>query len=120
MLIVVFDMVKNIKDPEYPYTLQQLGIVSVDDIRIEKRVLTLEFKPTIMNCTMAVFIGLALIAKLNLCVPKQYICRVKIKSGTHNDEANLNKQFCDKERSESASYKDGIKERIKAMIVDSE
>ena len=37
----IFELVKNIKDPEYPLTLEELDIISLDNINVdnEKRII---------------------------------------------------------------------------------
>lgn len=40
-------MLRHIKDPEHPLTLEQLNIVQIDDIWVEGNRVEIEFTPTI-------------------------------------------------------------------------
>lgn len=100
----IFDIIRNIQDPEHPLTLEQLGVVSRDQIRVCDRTLqgtysTLDvrFTPTIPHCSMATQIGLCLTVKLNRSFPR-FKTTVRIEPGTHASENAINKQLADKER----------------------
>ena len=58
----VFEMIRHIKDPEHPHTLEQLRVakrdlISVDDAR---GLVKVNFTPTIPHCSMATLIGLCI------------------------------------------------------------
>lgn len=110
----VFEIIRNIQDPEHPLTLEQLGVVSRQQIEIDhttttavvagqqqrkrKRVMV-HFTPTIPHCSMATQIGLCLQVKLDRSLPAAlYKTTVKIEPGTHASENAINKQLADKER----------------------
>ena len=76
---LVFDVIRGIKDPEHPYTLEQLNVVAEDRIKIynmdqtelnpnEPRkddfVISIEFTPTVPHCSLASLIGLCIRVKL--------------------------------------------------------
>lgn len=113
----VFEIIRNIQDPEHPLTLEQLGVVSraqvevhdnrvemeSDDPSLQKRLLpfgrvNVRFTPTIPHCSMATQIGLCLKVKLDRSLPKRFKSSVKIEPGTHASENAINKQLGDKER----------------------
>ena len=49
---------RDIKDPEFPNTLEDLGIISEEKITVSDDVVTVYFKPTITHCSLATMIGL--------------------------------------------------------------
>lgn len=85
---VVFELIRNIKDPEHPYTLEQLNVVSLEDIFVGKidenepciqdeesdehldaplckvglpiNYIHVIFTPTVPHCSMAGIIGLCI------------------------------------------------------------
>ncbi|KRW98577.1 hypothetical protein PPERSA_02385 [Pseudocohnilembus persalinus] len=94
----IFDLVKSINDPEHPLTLEQLNIVSPQDIKIQQNYITLYFTPTIPHCSLSQTIGLFLKVKLIRSLPERMKIIVLIKPGTHSQEIDVNKQINDKER----------------------
>ncbi|KAL7578241.1 hypothetical protein ACA910_012661 [Epithemia clementina (nom. ined.)] len=99
----VFDIVRNIQDPEHPLTLEQLGVVSAAQVTVVDRpdgpfsTVDVRFTPTIPHCSMATQIGLCLKVKLDRSLPRFKI-KVRIEPGTHASEKAINKQLADKER----------------------
>lgn len=72
----VFDILRDIRDPERPENLSQLGVICEDGIRahvkddwIDVRV---EFTPTVPHCHLATMIGLCINAKLARDFPHKY------------------------------------------------
>ena len=96
----IFDMIRNIQDPEHPLTLEELNVVDIQSINLDKDSLVcrVEFTPTIPHCSMATLIGLSIQVKLIRSLPKTYKTEVLIKAGTHTSEVAVNKQLADKER----------------------
>jgi metal-sulfur cluster biosynthetic enzyme len=104
----VFDIIRNIQDPEHPHTLEQLGVVSLDQVellRTENSLCSMmevnvRFTPTIPHCSMATLIGLCLRVKLWRSLPPsgKFKVSVQIEPGTHVSETAINKQLRDKER----------------------
>jgi len=108
----VFEIIRNIQDPEHPLTLEQLGVVSRSQIKVkdildlpeEERsktpysTLNVRFTPTIPHCSMATQIGLCLRVKLDRSLPARFKTTVSIEPGTHSSEKAINKQLADKER----------------------
>jgi len=96
----IFDLVRDINDPEHPLTLEDLHVVSEKDIEVddENNAITVSFTPTIPHCSMATLIGLAIRVKLIRCLPPRFKVVVKIAPGTHQSEVAVNKQLSDKER----------------------
>ncbi len=96
--VEVFDLVKNLNDPEHPLTLEQLKVVSLEDIWVSNERVEVQFTPTIPHCSMANMIGLMIIVKLKRSLPNRFKIDVTVKIGTHQNELELNKQLNDKER----------------------
>lgn len=96
----IFDLIRDIKDPEHPLSLEELNVVREDQISIdmEEKTIVVEFSPTINRCSMAPLIGLSIIVKLLRTLPENYKIDVRITKGTHDSEDAYNKQLNDKER----------------------
>eukprot|EP00483_Globobulimina_turgida_P001489 UN01491 len=97
----IFEMIRNINDPEHPLTLEQLAVVKVDDIKINennKNKILVNYTPTIPHCSMATLIGLSIKVKLLRSLPSRFKVKIKITPGTHQSETDINKQLNDKER----------------------
>ena len=76
-LIVVFDMLRHINDPEHPLTLEQLNVVTPELIEVDNSTNSVKvcFTPTIPNCTMATLIGLMIRVKLHMSLPERFKVR---------------------------------------------
>ncbi|KAJ8929418.1 hypothetical protein NQ314_017867 [Rhamnusium bicolor] len=96
----IFDLIREINDPEHPLTLEQLHVLQEDLIQVdnEKNTLHINFTPTIPHCSMATLIGLSIRVKLLRCLPARFKVTVEVTPGTHNAEEQVNKQLADKER----------------------
>lgn len=55
----VFDLIRNINDPEHPLTLEELRVVEEANIKVDdqKNTVDVHFTPTIPHCSMATLIG---------------------------------------------------------------
>jgi metal-sulfur cluster biosynthetic enzyme len=97
----VYDLIKNIMDPEHPNTLEELRVVNADDIIVDEvhtRTVHVQFTPTVPHCSMTTLIGLCIRVKLERCLSKSLKVKVSVAPGTHYQEAQVNKQLADKER----------------------
>lgn len=115
----IFDLVKDIKDPEHPLTLEELNVVRENQISLdlENNIISIEFSPTINRCSMAPLIGLSILVKLLRSLPDEYKIDVKISPGTHDAEDAYNKQLNDKERVAAALENSNLLSVINACIV---
>ena len=106
----IFDLVRNITDPEHPLTLEQLNVLTLDDVSIDlnDRLISVGYTPTVPNCSSGALIGLMILAKLKRTVSHYYKVRVFINPGTHDLEEAINKQLGDKERVAAAFENGGI------------
>lgn len=96
----IFDLIRDINDPEHPLTLEDLNVVSENHITIDNSSNTIKvmFTPTIPHCSMATLIGLAIRVRLLRVLPPRFKVEVQISPGTHQSEKAVNKQLLDKER----------------------
>ncbi|XP_044466048.1 protein AE7 [Mangifera indica] len=96
----IFDHVRDIKDPEHPYSLEELKVITEDAIEVddEHSYVRVTFTPTVEHCSMATVIGLCLRVKLMRSLPSRYKVDIRVAPGTHATEAAVNKQLNDKER----------------------
>ncbi|XAR70683.1 hypothetical protein NMG60_11027622 [Bertholletia excelsa] len=96
----IFDHLRDIKDPEHPYSLEQLKVITEDAIEVDDKhnYVRVTFTPTVEHCSMATVIGLCLRVKLMRSLPSRYKVDIRVAPGTHATEAAVNKQLNDKER----------------------
>ena len=96
----IFDLIREINDPEHPLTLEQLNVVTEEQITVEDdgNYIEVQFTPTIPHCSMATLIGLAIRVKLIRSLPERFKVDVRIREGMHASEVAVNKQLADKER----------------------
>ncbi|KAK6117010.1 hypothetical protein DH2020_049254 [Rehmannia glutinosa] len=96
----IFEHIRDIKDPEHPYSLEELKVISEDAIEVDDKhsYVRVTFTPTVEHCSMATVIGLCLRVKLMRSLPPRYKVDIRVAPGTHATEAAVNKQLNDKER----------------------
>lgn len=100
----IYDIIKTIKDPEKPATLEALNVVQEDDVHVSKmpsnniRLIRVEFTPTVPHCSLATLIGLCIRVKLQRILTEKFKIDIYVKEGTHSTEEDINKQVNDKER----------------------
>ncbi|XP_014219863.1 MIP18 family protein CG7949 [Copidosoma floridanum] len=96
----IFELLRNITDPEHPLTLEQLNVVeqSLIEVNNENNEINVQFTPTIPHCSMATLIGLSIRTQLLRTIPAKFKVSVTITPGTHVAETAVNKQLADKER----------------------
>ena len=96
----IFEHIRHLNDPEHPLTLEQLNVLSLDNIQVDEVQSSCEifFTPTIPHCSMATLIGLCIRVKLLRSLPARFKVTVKITPGSHASEFAVNKQLNDKER----------------------
>ncbi|XP_076245625.1 cytosolic iron-sulfur assembly component galla-1 [Calliopsis andreniformis] len=122
----VYDLLRTIKDPEKPQTLEQLDIVYEDCVEISKQtprgvtVIRIEFNPTVPHCSLATLIGLCIRVKLERHLVALFKLDIYIKKGTHSTEEEINKQINDKERIAAAMENPNLKELVEKCIQEEE
>ncbi|ESQ45444.1 hypothetical protein EUTSA_v10010765mg [Eutrema salsugineum] len=114
--------VRDIRDPEHPYTLEQLSVLSEDSITVDDKLdrILITFTPTIQHCSMANVIGLCLRAKLKECLPLHYKVDIRVSPGSHADEDSVNKQLNDKERVIAALENPNLRQLVDECIFSNE
>ncbi|KAF8090369.1 hypothetical protein N665_0478s0028 [Sinapis alba] len=118
----IYDILKDIRDPEHPYSLEQLSVLSEDSITLDDKLnrILITFTPTIQHCSMATIIGLCLRAKLKECLPLHYKVDIRVSPGSHADEDSVNKQLNDKERVVAALENPNLRQLVDECIYSSE
>ncbi|XP_011652630.1 protein AE7 [Cucumis sativus] len=96
----IFDHIRDIKDPEHPYSLEELKVITEDAVEVDDGLsyVRVTFTPTVEHCSMATIIGLCLRVKLMRSLPSRYKVDIRVAPGSHATEAAVNKQLNDKER----------------------
>ncbi|ELU16118.1 hypothetical protein CAPTEDRAFT_113866 [Capitella teleta] len=96
----IFDLIRDINDPEHPLSLEELHVVGEDKVYVDDKLnrVEIQFTPTIPHCSMATLIGLAIRVRLLRALPPRFKVDVSITPGTHASEHAINKQLADKER----------------------
>ncbi|KRX02351.1 hypothetical protein PPERSA_09968 [Pseudocohnilembus persalinus] len=118
----VFDLIRNIQDPELPHTLEELKVVQEQNIIYEEigqlKIIKIYWVPTVPNCNFATQIGLCIFTKLQneLLNYEDYKFQILVKEGTHDDKENLDKQVNDKERIAAAQENTLLMELINRLI----
>ncbi|ERN15537.1 hypothetical protein AMTR_s00048p00110490 [Amborella trichopoda] len=112
--LTILHHVRDIKDPEHPYSLEELKVVSEDAIELddEHNYVRITFTPTVEHCSMATVIGLCLRVKLMRSLPSRYKVDIRVAPGTHATEAAVNKQLNDKERVAAALENPNLVEMV--------
>ncbi|KAK1698681.1 hypothetical protein QYE76_015378 [Lolium multiflorum] len=102
--LIFLQHIRDIKDPEHPYSLEELNVVTEDSVEISNELshVRVTFTPTVEHCSMATLIGLCLRVKLMRSLPPHYKVDIRVAPGSHATEAALNKQLNDKERAAAA------------------
>ena len=114
----IFDLIRNINDPEHPLTLEELNVVEQTLIEIDNKAskVHIQFTPTIPHCSMATLIGLSIRVQLLRALPSRFKVNVEITPGTHISETAVNKQLADKERVAAALENSHLLEVINQCI----
>lgn len=96
----VFELVRHIRDPEHPLTLEELHVVDPSLIRVDttRRIVAVQFTPTVPHCSLTSLIGLCITLALERTLPPLYKIDVSVTPGSHLQEEQVNHQLGDKER----------------------
>lgn len=114
----IFDLIRNINDPEHPLTLEELNVVEQNLIEIDNKAnkISVKFTPTIPHCSMATLIGLSIRVQLLRALPSRFKVNVQVTPGTHMSEGAVNKQLADKERVAAALENNHLLEVINQCV----
>ncbi|CAF2190663.1 unnamed protein product [Brassica napus] len=113
-ILFVSHHIRDIKDPEHPYSLEQLKVLTEDSVEVDdtKSRVRVTFTPTVEHCSMATIIGLCVRVKLMRSLPSRYKIDIRVAPGTHATEAAVNKQLNDKERVAAALENPNLVEMV--------
>lgn len=114
----VWLMLQSIRDPEFPYSISQLKVLSPDGVHVDEALsrVSISFRPTIEHCSMATLIGLAIRIKLARHFGPRWYLDIHVHPGSHLDETDINKQLSDKERVAAAIENTNLMLVIDEMI----
>jgi len=93
----VFDLLRNITDPEHPLTLEQLHVIEQENITVGSNSVVIQFTPTIPNCSLSPSSVCPSASSLR-ALPPRFKTQVLVTPGSHSAEHAINKQLNDKER----------------------
>ncbi|KAK8673214.1 hypothetical protein V6N13_111563 [Hibiscus sabdariffa] len=112
----------DIRDPEHPYSLEQLSVLSEESITVDEKLgrILITFTPTIQHCSMATVIGLCLRVKLKECFPPHFKVDIKVAPGSHADEESVNKLLNDKERVAAALENPNLRQLVDECLYSNE
>jgi metal-sulfur cluster biosynthetic enzyme len=82
----IFELIRNIQDPEHPHSLEALNVVQPGLISINSREIKVRFTPTIPHCSMATLIGLCIRVRLLRSLSPKYKIDIQVTEGTHASE----------------------------------
>ncbi|KAJ1179189.1 hypothetical protein NDU88_004425 [Pleurodeles waltl] len=121
----VYDIIRSIRDPEKPNTLEELEVVTencvtVQDLSDEEYLVVIHFTPTVPHCSLATLIGLCLRVKLQRCLPFKHKLEIYISEGAHSTEEDINKQINDKERVAAAMENPNLREIVENCVREPE
>ncbi|MCJ8736082.1 hypothetical protein PDJAM_G00254870 [Pangasius djambal] len=119
----VYDVIRTIRDPEKPNTLEELDVVTekcveVQDLGDDEYLIIIRFSPTVPHCSLATLIGLCLQVKLQRCLPFKHKLEIYITEGTHSTEEDINKQINDKERVAAAMENPNLREIVEQCVTE--
>lgn len=127
----VFEVIRDIQDPEHPYTLEKLSVVKPEYIQVGTIVaesdelryrglplkhVSVFFRPTIPHCSMAGVIGLAIKYQLSRYIRPEYWIRVFVLDDTHVNWKALNKQLNDRDRVMAALENESMTEMLDSIV----
>uniref|UniRef100_A0A8C6S3S8 Cytosolic iron-sulfur assembly component 2A n=1 Tax=Neogobius melanostomus TaxID=47308 RepID=A0A8C6S3S8_9GOBI len=101
------DVIRSIRDPEKPNTLEELEVVTEECVEVqelgdEEYLIIIKFSPTVPHCSLATLIGMSLLHNISFhCQPGSFcvLCPV-------------NKQINDKERVAAAMENPNLREIV--------
>ncbi|GAV87809.1 DUF59 domain-containing protein [Cephalotus follicularis] len=122
ILLFYLSSLLDIRDPEHPYSLEQLSVLSEESITVDEKLgrILITFTPTIQHCSMATVIGLCLRAKLKHCFPPHFKVDIKVSPGSHANEESVNKQLNDKERVAAALENPNLRQLVDECLYSNE
>uniref|UniRef100_A0A8C6W5J0 Cytosolic iron-sulfur assembly component 2A n=1 Tax=Nannospalax galili TaxID=1026970 RepID=A0A8C6W5J0_NANGA len=115
----VYDLIRTIRDPEKPNTLEELEVVTescveVQEINEEDCLVVIRFTPTVPHCSLATLIECSDVLLLLFF----FQLEIYISEGTHSTEDDINKQINDKERVAAAMENPNLREIVEQCVLE--
>ncbi|XP_041031039.1 cytosolic iron-sulfur assembly component 2A isoform X2 [Carcharodon carcharias] len=122
-VLEVYDIIRTIRDPEKPNSLEELEVVAEECIEVkslddDEYLIIIHFTPTVPHCSLATLIGLCLRVKLQRCLPFKHKLEIYISEGSHSTEEDINKQINDKERVAAAMENPNLREIVEQCVIE--
>ncbi|XP_078097318.1 cytosolic iron-sulfur assembly component 2A isoform X2 [Mustelus asterias] len=124
-VLEVYDIIRTIRDPEKPNSLEELEVVAEECIEVkslgdDEYLIIIRFTPTVPHCSLATLIGLCLRVKLQRCLPFKHKLEIYISEGSHSTEEDINKQINDKERVAAAMENPNLREIVEQCVLEAD
>ena len=98
----IFDIIKDIRDPEKPETLEELSVVQEELVDVCESIekpgsftTHIQFVPTVPHCSLATLIGLCIRTKLDQELPKGLFkidLAIKVRCHMRNNNSHYSKR----------------------------
>jgi len=122
----LYDAIRTVKDPEKPFSLEDLDVVQEELISVSKEgqhreqpwvSATVRFKPTVPHCSLATLIGLCLRTRLERTLPAGSVkLDILVLEGSHQTASEVSKQINDKERVAAAMENPNLRATVEECI----
>jgi metal-sulfur cluster biosynthetic enzyme len=91
LLIFILDLLRTIRDPEKPNTLEDLLVITDESVQVQPfeengYLVRIDFNPTVPHCSLASLIGLCLRGKIQKNVVERIKLDIVIAEGKHSTE----------------------------------
>jgi len=124
----VYDIIRTIRDPELPKSLEELDVVDPDLVwvRVDEThkwvLVKVVWVPTTPSCGFAMNIALCIRTKLEReFTQREYMkLEIKVQDGKHDTGQAIDKQVNDKERALAAMENETVKAAIEDLIKERE
>eukprot|EP00386_Alphamonas_edax_P002766 GDKI01008419.1.p1 GENE.GDKI01008419.1~~GDKI01008419.1.p1 ORF type:complete len:172 (-),score=29.29 GDKI01008419.1:307-822(-) len=120
----VFESLRRIRDPEFPYSLGQLRVVFPSGVAVYESSnhsrIEIVFRPTVPHCSMATLIGLCIRTKLAQEYENRFKIDILLAEGSHKDAVAVQKQINDKERVAAALENPTLAKLVAEAIAEAE
>nr|QSX72225.1 cytosolic iron-sulfur assembly component 2A [Halisarca dujardinii] len=118
----IFELIRDIRDPERVETLEALDVVQDHLISVQHEsvcdtyLVRVEFVPTVQHCSLAHTIGLCIRVKLERTLSCKFKLDIFVTKGTHSTEEDVNKQINDKERTAAAMENPALRQLVEDCL----
>lgn len=114
----IFELIRRIRDPEHPTSLEHLRVVDPSLITVNwpKKTVRVQFTPTVPHCSLTTLIGLSIYLQLQRSLPPFTKIDIFVTPGTHDQEEQVNKQINDKERVAAALENVNLLKMVESCI----